>query len=311
MSNTEDHIKDQHLNNFDDGKNVNKEEKNALFKKMKLNETKETLDPCKPWIMRLDGHKFGKFTRPFDRPFDMRIHNAMAETCKALMETFRPSTIFTCSDEITLVFPALNKVDDPEPRVPIFSGRVQKITSLASGLASITFDRHITKLCQDNQKLLEHIGRLPPYFDARIHVVESDMDALENIVWRCHYDYKRNSVSTCAFAHFSKKQLFKVSTNQKLEKLRSIGHPWESLPNVFKYGLFIKKESHEVTMMVDKNNKLFKSLAHDENVEDGTITVTRTRTVQLSFELKDLNEENIHFIMSKTLPSTHTQYRLE
>jgi len=63
------------------------------------------LDPKLPFIMRLDGHKFSSYTKPFKKPFDERINNVMVATTMDLMTTFNATTAYTCSDEITLLFP--------------------------------------------------------------------------------------------------------------------------------------------------------------------------------------------------------------
>ena len=57
-------------------------------------------------VIRLDGHKFSKFTKGFKRPFDEVLHNAMIETTKDLVKEFHAVTGYTQSDEITLVIPA-------------------------------------------------------------------------------------------------------------------------------------------------------------------------------------------------------------
>lgn len=71
-------------------------------------------------MIRLDGRQFSKLTKKFDKPFDLRstrqrvlallphcaVHHAMIDTCKKLFMQFRPSVIFTFSDEISMLFPA-------------------------------------------------------------------------------------------------------------------------------------------------------------------------------------------------------------
>lgn len=67
-----------------------------------------------------------------------------------LLINLSATTVFTCSDEITLVFPNLprevkdkegnHKTELPEP---VFGGKVQKLASVAAGYASVSFDRHM------------------------------------------------------------------------------------------------------------------------------------------------------------------------
>lgn len=219
----------------------------------------------------------------------------MIKTCNQLLCTFNPSTIFTCSDEITLVFPRLNdpKEKNSEKRVLMFSGRVQKIASLAAGLASVTFDRSIREECHDDQSILKHLENHIPYFDARVHNVESDQVALENIIWRSEYDFRRNSVTMFACEYIPKKELFKVSTKDMVNKLKERGYIWDDLPPRFKYGTYIKRESYEKEVQI--NGEIIKAM--------------RTRPVELSFRLSKVSDENINFLMSKTLPEEFNVYK--
>ena len=56
-------------------------------------------------IVRLDGHKFSKFTKVFKRPFDDIFAKAMEKCTIDLVQEYNAVTGFTGSDEITLVFP--------------------------------------------------------------------------------------------------------------------------------------------------------------------------------------------------------------
>lgn len=77
----------------------------------------------------------------------------MTETAKQLLLEFNPATVYTCSDEITLIYP----VEPWDPNAPVeekdkedakekekvlfFNGKIQKIASLTSAFASVCFDR--------------------------------------------------------------------------------------------------------------------------------------------------------------------------
>ena len=95
-----------------------------------------------PVILRLDGHGFSRFTAPFCRPFDPRIHDAMIATCSDLLHYFPQATVaYTQSDEITLVFPQ---------GVQSFNQRVQKLSSLAASYCSVRFNAHLAALLAAN-----------------------------------------------------------------------------------------------------------------------------------------------------------------
>lgn len=101
--------------------------------------TETTVCQGKPTLIRLDGHGFSKLTRPFKKPFDDSFHKAMVFTCHDLLTHFPEAvTAYTQSDEITLVFPA---------GIAIFSGRVQKIVSLAAAWTTVRFNYHLEEAC--------------------------------------------------------------------------------------------------------------------------------------------------------------------
>src|SRR5690606_2608120 len=85
-----------------------------------------------------------------------KVHNVMVNTSKDLLLKFNARTVYTQSDEITMIFPRLKqkKTDDEEKetktdkkkkkeeeeKVLPFSGRAQKIATLAAGYCSARFN---------------------------------------------------------------------------------------------------------------------------------------------------------------------------
>lgn len=72
------------------------------------------LDDRKPYMIRLDGHAFSKWTRPFRNPIDPILQDVMVCTAADMLHEFGASHVYTQSDEITLVFPALNPPCPPD-----------------------------------------------------------------------------------------------------------------------------------------------------------------------------------------------------
>jgi len=268
------------------------------------------LDRKLPFIIRLDGHKFSSYTRPFKKPFDERISTVMVATTTDLMAYFNPTTGFTCSDEITLLFPPITeeelntneeettkeaateekedkkKKEKTEEATLMFSGKVQKIVSLAAGYASARFNSHMAKQTFDpatEGRLIQHVETSTPHFDARIFQVPTNDELLNNVMWRCHFDYRRNSISGLARCHFSTKQLHKLNSPQLLEMLASKGVSWEGMPDAYKYGTFLKKERYEIEAVNDKGEK---------------VIAFRRRVITRSFDIV-YTEENLKFICSK------------
>uniref|UniRef100_A0A6B2LJK8 tRNAHis guanylyltransferase catalytic domain-containing protein n=1 Tax=Arcella intermedia TaxID=1963864 RepID=A0A6B2LJK8_9EUKA len=173
-----------------------KEYENECFGKL-------VLDDSKPFVIRLDGHRFSKFTSHFKKPFDERIFTAMLYTTKDLMEEFLPTTAYTASDEITLIFPPLTNEEKEKGAHLIYNGRIQKILSLTSGLCSVRFSQHIANQQFDPTREATVLSKLGyQSFDSRIFNVPSMEEALNNLIWRVS-DIRRNSVTNlgqCSFA---------------------------------------------------------------------------------------------------------------
>jgi len=279
--------------------------KESLGDRMKRYEAENMLqvDTKLPWMVRLDGHKFSTFTRKFKRPFDDRIHNCMVAACKALLKEFHPTAVFTCSDEITLIFPSFESTL-PEPsegtkdqeRIMMFGGRIQKLATLMASLASVAFDREMRLQAFDaekEQKLIDHVTGNIPYFDARIFNVPNVREIVSNLIWRSHYDYRRNSISQYARSFYSPKEMHKLNSMQLIEKLQTEkGVQWADLPPRYKFGSFFKRQPYIKTV----------------EVKGETIQATRHRTVEMSFCFNKNDDSTRDFLMSKELPQDFEQF---
>ncbi|WFN33765.1 tRNA 5'-guanylyltransferase [Methanogenium sp. S4BF] len=93
-----------------------------------------------PFIVRLDGRAFHRFTRDmgFEKPYDRRFSDAMAAVSEQLLSSsgLEPSFAYTFSDEISLFFP-----------LAPFNGRVEKIDSVCASYAAsaLTLALHLTE----------------------------------------------------------------------------------------------------------------------------------------------------------------------
>lgn len=293
----------------------------ALGDRMKSYEAKneQNVDPKLPWVVRLDGHKFSHFTKGFRKPFDDRIHNCMVAACKALLSEFAPTAIFTCSDEITMCYPAFESTlpsPDPEassssdgdeepkktkkkseqPQIMMYGGRLQKMATLMAGLASVAFERELRLQTFDpvvDATCLKYMAKHPPFFDARIFNVPSVQEIVNNLIWRSHYDYRRNSISQLARSFYSAKEMHKLNSTDLLKKMASEKQTeWSDLPGKYKFGSFFKRQQYKKSVEVNGN----------------TIEATRTRIVELSFCFAKNTEEVCDFITSKFIPDAYKEH---
>ena len=195
-------------------------------------EATRTLMPGLPVLARLDGRAFHTFTKGLARPFDPRLAEAMQETTKELVRRFTPNLGYTQSDEITLVWLPASDTH----LLPIFSGRIAKLTSSLAAMASVVFNKEIAKTLSPSY--LEQL----PTFDARVWSVPNARLAAENFLWR-EMDATKNSVSALASSKFSEKTLHGLSTSQRKGLLFEEGIVWDNLPNFAKRGIYYKRRT--------------------------------------------------------------------
>jgi len=256
----------------------------------------QKLDHTVPFVIRLDGHRFSKFTKGFKKPFDERIYYAMVYTTADLLKEFNPFLAYTQSDEITLAFvPQFDQ--NNENKGIMFNGRIQKIVSLMSGFCSSRFSYHLSRQIFDpenEQKILDKIHLA--YFDGRIFNVPTLSEVLYNIIWRMT-DAKRNSKNNLGHIHFPQREVEGLHPGQILDKLlNEKGVDWNEMPGPFKWGCFLKKSQYEK----DSENP----------ITGEKIIATRTRIATASFDLR-YSDESIPLLSAKFTNETsfHDQFQ--
>jgi tRNA(His) 5'-end guanylyltransferase len=193
-----------------------------------------------PYIVRLDGNCFSKFTGFLHQPFDVNFTQAMALTARDMMLEFHVDTISTHSDEFSLYFRAGNV---------IHSGRVMKICSELASFCALRFNYHLAKLVEPvkhtySEALVAQLADPRRNFDARVFTVPVDKhyEFVNHLMWRSK-DCKRNAISKYADQQFSHKQLEKKSGEEKITMLTEKGYDWASVPTYIQSGLICKRSS--------------------------------------------------------------------
>jgi len=210
-------------------------------------ETKHRLDKAFPIYARIDGRAFSKFTRGLQRPFDARISRCMIETAKHLVAETNADLGYTQSDEISLAW--LPK-EDPLSEF-LFGGKVQKLCSVLSGMATAKFMGMIMQIAQEpgEEEFLKYASKLP-HFDARIFCVPSVSEAANCFVWR-EMDAIRNAVSMTAHSLYSPKKLHGKSTADKRIMIREAGVVFDAFPIHFRRGTFVRRVAKETVLDVE------------------------------------------------------------
>ncbi len=267
--------------------------------------------------VRIDGHKFSKYTKGFKRPFDDILSKAMEATTKDLVEEFQAVVGYTQSDEITLIIPSpkskkehYNKKDKQDSN-HIYNGRVQKIASLCAGFATMVFNRHLVEkitfaqeylaeVClevnpKDAIERLEYLEILEnkkgkAWFDARAWAVPNEIEAFNAVLWRVH-DCVKNAKSMFAQSYCSHKSLHGKSGDDQVYFCEyTTGNKWSDVEDRYKYGILVKKEKYIKAQGWDDFEVNPRFQQND--------AVERSRVISYT-ELLTFSDENVEKLLSK------------
>lgn len=145
-----------------------------------------------PFIVRIDGNRFTKYTKKYTKPFDIDFHKKMVNTAKFVMKEvpfIYESHIF--SDEISFYFNS-----DTE----WFDRRVEKIVSILSAMASSYFSKESGDVV---------------WFDARIILTPTEDLVKEYRKDRC-LDAFRNCVNGYAYYKLIESGLSNTKATKRL-----------------------------------------------------------------------------------------------
>lgn len=271
-------------------------------------------------IVRVDGHRFSKFTKKLKKPFDTIFSNAMKKTTEDLMKTFGAVTGYTQSDEITLVIlPCYKEVTKMDgfyiDNNQIYKGRTQKLASLISSTATASFNKaffeEFEALLEKTRKKHEDNFRETPEeeadykyvsiirsklfiatFDTRVFGVPTLEEAFNSVMWRVR-DCIKNSISVFAQTYCSSKKslLNKNGPEQIKFCLETTGKDWKDLEDKYKYGILIKKQAVEIDIPKEY-------LKYQKGNETKAI---RNEFVSYSIPLTNFSEDNVKLITCRKI----------
>ncbi|VBB18018.1 tRNAHis guanylyltransferase [Yasminevirus sp. GU-2018] len=265
----------------------------GLGDRMKSYETTEVVPPYQAFIVRADGNCFSKFTSGFPKPFDSGFLNAVVKTGNGVMDHFNAKTVFSCSDEITLVFPAIctkaeydELVAKGEKNLPThtYSGRRTKIETLVASKCSVLFNIYmLEELNKDRAKysdvVQKRIEACSAIFDARLIAIPigSEIEIVNNVIWRSCYDCHRNTTSTYARHVLGQKACFKKNSQEMIVLMKDAGFDYVAdVPLWYRYGVLGKKI--QVKMSNEKGE--FMRTA-DYNFSTNLMLQDRVKTLEL------------------------------
>lgn len=198
-------------------------------------------------LMRLDGRAFHQFTKGLERPFDADFANSMDVTAGYLCKNIAGTVFaYTQSDEISILMQDFESVNSD----PWFGGNIQKMVSVAAGMASVFF-----------QASDDMFTPSPGHgFDARVWTIADPVEVANYFIWR-QRDCVKNSITMAAQTVCSDAELHGKGGNERQELLFRRGINWNDYPHGFKRGRVTIKEEYML-----------------ESPEYGTTVRTRWRT---------------------------------
>ncbi len=203
-----------------------------------------------PAICRLDGRAFHTLTSKLEKPYDPVFHTVMESVAKHLCECIPTAKFaFGQSDEISILLIDYGNSETDA----FFDGVVQKLASLIASEATSIFSACIFKMVNGALPAFEEF--LPAYadlmfkatFDARVFTVP-EKDVNNYFVWR-QQDARRNAVQGTAQLHLSAADIKNKSNVMLMDEL---GERWTSMPESFRNGYMIWRESGATDQMREK-----------------------------------------------------------
>jgi len=260
--------------------------KDALGDRMKQYECTAKFLPRLPIIVRLDGRSFSRLTKGLNRPFDRAFHACMIETTEYLIEQTGAILGYTQSDEITLCL----YYEDYKSQ-QFFDGKVQKLVSTLSALATVKFNQVLGELLPEKAEKL-------PTFDCRCFVVPTKDEACNAFLWR-ELDATKNAISMVAHHHFGHHKLQNKTGNQKQEMLwKEKGINFNDLPAWQKRGTFMRR----VLVVEPISPEILAKIPEDKRPENGE--VRRGKVMRLEVPQFSKVTNRVGFVFEKEDPQT-------
>ena len=214
-----------------------------------------------PVIVRIDGRAFHTLTKNFVKPFDTIFGVTMMETAKSLCSEISGCQLaYVQSDEISLLLQDYATLNTDG----WFDYSVQKLCSVAAGLATMYFNRHFqktvgmqTKLGEDPLKYFDKdLKLLMGSFDARCFNIPKE-EVCNYFIWRQN-DASKNSVQMLARSLFPHKDLQGLNLSQLQDKMmleKAVN--WNDLEIWKKRGACCVRDSETRKWFIDRAIPIF------------------------------------------------------
>jgi len=214
-----------------------------------------------PIILRVDGRAFHTFTRGLDHPYDKRFMNLMDKTMIAIVSSLPDVVIsYVQSDEISIAM-CPYKTFATEP---VFSGRVQKLCSVVSSIATQAFIKALLDTEDFTNIEKQKYFNRNITFDCRCFNLPKE-EVVNYFVWR-QQDCKRNSILNAAHEYLGKKESFGFKTTELIDKMlkeKNIDY-WAIIPKHVHYGrMELPLSNIKELILCEKDFSEFRDLLDD------------------------------------------------
>lgn len=201
------------------------------------NVTNYSLYDRMPIVLRIDGRAFHTLTKGMEQPYDKMFITIMDRVMEEVFDELSDAVLgYVQSDEISIVLCPYSNYETE----PIFSGRIQKICSVASSIATQSFIKTMMSYTfTHNPKTKEWVEKYINKnitFDCRCFNLQKD-EVLNYFIWR-QQDCKRNSILSAAQKFLGKKNCVGFKTPELIDKMSNelnIDY-WTTIPNFVHYG---------------------------------------------------------------------------
>lgn len=200
-----------------------------------------------PVIVRVDGKAFHTYTRQCRRPFDDGLSRVMQLTAMELCKQLQGAQIaYVQSDEISVLLHSYKKFASEA----WFDNQVQKMTSVAAGIASAYFSVNSYLIWGAGMEMHPDTDTIqyvrPAVFDARAFVLP-ESEVCNYFLWR-QQDATRNSVQMLARSMYSHKECDNKNVNELRAMCREKKVGWDELATYRKHGACIVKKQVSAVM---------------------------------------------------------------
>jgi tRNA(His) 5'-end guanylyltransferase len=190
--------------------------------------------PRAPVIMVVNGNSFSKVTSLLDKPYDSKLAECIMNTMLRLCTDIEGVVFaYQHNDEIVLV----TRNDQNHETAPWYNGRVQKICSVVSSIASLHFNR-----CA-NAIELNLINEA--FFTCQVFVVPTIMEAINTLVCQQQHNFQTSIQFACFYELLKRardkntirEMLSGLSLDEKIDLLRQeCQTDFNSYPLAFRRG---------------------------------------------------------------------------